>query len=596
MIAPAIFLLLLEAVLATAGFGYDTRFFVPAEQEGLLTTNLHFGRHYQQEALTEPNPCLLPVEKRADAIRIFVLGESAAMGTPDPSFGFVRILELMLENQYPERRIELVNAAMRGINSHVLKPIARECARLSPDLFVIYMGNNELNGLYAPKTPAAFLGRHPGLIPGFHFIKQTHTGQLLRRLLGAGSGAAQKGKKNVTAEFFREHRTARDDPSREYVYRNFRKNLEQIVAHALDTGAAVVLSNVAVNLRDCPPLGCLHRSDLTAEEKERWTRMYGRGVACEERGDWDEAMEWYGRAAGLDGHYAELHFRLARCHLAAEQLDAAGWHYRVARDWDALQFRADSRLNKIISEVATAHTGEAVRLVDARSAMAAEELCPTGIPGAEFFYEHVHLRFDGDYAVARALLPAIVEALRRRGISPCETAKVPTRCACAKQLAFTDWDEVNTAAAMLQLTAKPPFTEQLGHAERQSQGQEAVDAVMDRVDEAFVNGVIESYEQAIAARPDDWHLRFNLGAFLHQLGRSGQAAVHLQRVVRRLPHVPAFRALLGYALAKSGQLDAAIHQFREALERDPRYGEAAKGLAWATEQRERFGPSRVAGR
>ena len=289
----------------------------------------------------------------------------------------------------------------------------------------------------------------------------------------------------------------------------------------------------------------------------------------------------YERAAALDDQYADLHFRLARCHLGAGMIEEARRDYATARDWDALQLRADSQLNRIIRNAAAELAPEGVYLVETDMAMAASDRCPTGIPGAEFFYEHVHLRFDGDFETAKALLPAVIEGLRRRGLSPSESARVPSREECAQRLAFTEWDEVNTAAGMLHLTANAPFTEQLEHDRRQAEAQKAVSDVMDRVDEEFVNRVILAYEQAITSYPDDWTLRFNLGTFLHQLGRFSEAAGHLHHVVRTLPHVPAFRTLLGYALGKSGQVDPAIQQFREALKRDARYQEARKGLTWA---------------
>jgi hypothetical protein len=214
-VGPAVFLGLVEGILFVCGVGYSTSFFVKSEQRGVLTTNVHFGWHYQQETLTEPEPCLVPVDKPKGTIRIFILGESAAMGTPDPSFGFARILEVMLQSAFPNERFEVINAAMRGINSHVIVPIVRECAGLAPDLFVIYMGNNELNGLYGPKTPVTFFGKHPALIPAFHRLKQTRTVQLLRRVLKANPEAARTKRKPPTAEFFREHRTALDDPERD---------------------------------------------------------------------------------------------------------------------------------------------------------------------------------------------------------------------------------------------------------------------------------------------------------------------------------------------------------------------------------------------
>ncbi len=70
--------------------------------------------------------------------------------------------------------------------------------------------------------------------------------------------AKRRPQKPPTAQFFQEQRTALDDPERASVYPNFRRNLEQVCRSGLEAGAAVVLSTVAVNLRDCPPLGSLH--------------------------------------------------------------------------------------------------------------------------------------------------------------------------------------------------------------------------------------------------------------------------------------------------------------------------------------------------
>lgn len=50
---------------------------------------------------------------------MFVLGESAAEGDPDPAFSFARILQVMLRERYPGVRIEVINVAFTAFNSHV---------------------------------------------------------------------------------------------------------------------------------------------------------------------------------------------------------------------------------------------------------------------------------------------------------------------------------------------------------------------------------------------------------------------------------------------------------------------------------------------
>jgi hypothetical protein len=473
LVSAGVFLFLLEGGLRLLGIGYPTTFFIPSEQEGVLTTNLYFGWHYQQETLTTPQPCLLPVVKQPDTIRVFVLGESAAMGTPDPSFGFIRILEVMLRQYFPDRHLEVINAAMRGINSHVVVDISRECSALEPDLIVIYVGNNEACGLYAPTTRTAFLGRHPAWIPVIQGIKQARIGQLIRRTFGDRPDVSGVSRQVQAPAFFAKHLTEPDGPERAVVYRNFHDNLRRICAYGLQSGASVVLSTVATNLRDFPPLGSLHDPKLTdLLRTKQWETLYHRGVESEDRGDIAEALAGYRKAVDIDDHYAELHFRLARCYLATGDRDAAKRHFLQARDRDALQFCADSGLNDVVRQVATEYDGRRISLINAEKAMALSERCPDGILGAEFFSEHVHFRFDGDYEMARALLPAVVQALERdRGLTPSASAQVPTREQCARALAFTRWDEVNTAAAMAELTSKPPFTRQFDHAVRQARAE-----------------------------------------------------------------------------------------------------------------------------
>jgi hypothetical protein len=80
----------------------------------------------------KPHPFRFDATKKPDAIRIFILGESAALGTPEPAFGFGRALERILKHRYPERSIEMINLAMRGINSHMIHVIARECVEYDP--------------------------------------------------------------------------------------------------------------------------------------------------------------------------------------------------------------------------------------------------------------------------------------------------------------------------------------------------------------------------------------------------------------------------------------------------------------------------------
>src|SRR5262249_39689837 len=132
------------------------------------------------------------------------------------------------------------------------------------------------------------------------------------------------------------------------VYDNFRANLSDMVAVIRQTAVPALLCSLAVNQLDFPPLASLHRRDLTPAQLTEWENHFRDGTAAEALTQVEQALDHYQNAARLDDHYAELHYRLARCAAVAGDQEAARRHFGLARDWDALQFRGDSRLNEIV--------------------------------------------------------------------------------------------------------------------------------------------------------------------------------------------------------------------------------------------------------
>jgi tetratricopeptide (TPR) repeat protein len=576
--APVVFLAIVELVLILFGFGYPTSFFIPGKDPSTLTPNDWFVWFYHRTPPGSPHPCIVQIEKPADTVRIFVLGESAAMGTPDPAFGVSRILETMLQRQYPGKTVEVINTAVRGINSFLIVDIARECAALSPDAFVVYMGNNEICGLYGPES---FLSRHPWMIEPLHQIRRTRISQLISLTIQGHPSRQTSKDKTQTAGYFRQHRMAFDDPRRQVVWDNFESNLQTICRIGRQAGAAVLVSTVASNLEDCPPLGSLHRQDLTAERLSLWEGLVRQGGECETRKDYPAAIESYRSALAIDDHYAELQFRMARSLRAVGKLDQARQTFELARDWDALQFRADSKINSILRQAAA---DPGVSRIDAETLLSAGEHCKDGILGGEIFSDHVHFKFDGDYELAKVLAPAVMETMKtQRDWSVDPSATWPTRADCARRLAFTAWDEINTAGGMAKATALLPFTDQLDHPLLQSRIDRAVAEGMAKVNGPFVDRVLADYRSAIAAYPQDWMIRYNLATLLYQLQMYPDAAELMIPIAEAFPKTYQYRVCLGYALGQSGRKDLAAAQFRLALKYDSRFKPAKDALLWAIE-------------
>src|SRR5580658_7666428 len=162
VLLPLLILGTLEGALRLFGYGYPTSFFLPATINGqdFYVSNDRFGCRFFPPALARtPVPVRMAAQKPAHTYRIFVFGESAALGDPDPTFGAWRYLQVLLRERFPGTDFEVVCVAMTAINSHAILPIARDCARHEGDLWILYIGNNEMVGpfgaasVFGPKTP-----------------------------------------------------------------------------------------------------------------------------------------------------------------------------------------------------------------------------------------------------------------------------------------------------------------------------------------------------------------------------------------------------------------------------------------------------------
>ena len=156
VIAPVALLVACELGLRAAGHGHSTRPFLKREHDGQLVhvRNREYLKSFLSwtipESMWEDVELTVVEPKPDDCYRVFVFGGSTPEGWPTPSFSFSRYLAAMLRAQYPHARFEVYNTAFRAINSHVMRVQAKACAKFEPDLFVVYLGNNEVQGPFGP--------------------------------------------------------------------------------------------------------------------------------------------------------------------------------------------------------------------------------------------------------------------------------------------------------------------------------------------------------------------------------------------------------------------------------------------------------------
>ena len=510
----------LEAGLRLTKTGFDTALLVPCTLQGQPAScyNLFFpAPFFPPGMIKSPQVYAIPKNKSPQTYRIFVLGESAAMGDPDPAYGFSRYLEVMLRERYPEKHFEVVNTGSVAINSHVLLPIAKGLAEQKPDLFIIYSGNNEVVGPYGPGTALTSSGMWMPFIRSSIYYHETRIGQLLTKL---GSPKREWGG----MEMFLDKQVPASSPLMPRVYANYEQNLRDTITAARQAGARVIVSTVGTNLRDCAPFGSMHRTGLSAADLQRWTTLVEEASQAEQSAQYAEALDAYQQAAKIDDQYAELEFRIARMLQKLGKVDPARDHFSRARDLDTLRFRADSRINEINRSVARSAGAELVDTDDLFAKASGDD-----VTGSDLIYEHVHMTPAGNYLLARAMFAQIASKFDR----PVPVNDIPSEAQCEQWLAFTPHDRMRLAREMYGRLQRPPFTTQLNHAEQLLKlSNQAELADPDPRETAA------EYLWAIRQQPGDRVLHYNFGLFLFNFNPN--AAAEQLRLSRPWDDFPVF--------------------------------------------------------
>lgn len=571
LLLPFALMVLIEVGLRIGGCGFDPHFFKPIKINGenYLVQNDSFSfRFFPPDNARNPGVLRMKAVKPPGTFRIFIFGESAAMGDPEPAYGPARYMETQLRARFPDTTFEVVNVAFTAINSHVILPIARECARHDGDLWIIYMGNNEMVG---PFGAATVFGRRSPSVPYVRFVtavQATRVGQLTvalgRKLHSDGDEYSSWGGMRM----FLHHQIAPGSPLKNKVYLNFEKNLDDIVSAGLDSGAKVLLNTVAVNLRDCPPFASLQNTNLSPADRLRFEQLYTNATQAVITGDLAGAEQFYAQAARLDGTVADLQYRWGQCLLAQTNFSAAREHLQCACDDDASPFRTDSRLNDILRAEGEKTRDGRLILFDAVNALSASNA--DGLCGTETFYEHVHFDFEGGYRLGLAWAQQIEKMLPQ---IPGSRGFWLTQTECERNLGLSDWHRAAVWEYMAGRLLIAPFSNQPGNSNRVEALQAQARTARSRMTANEALSARENIQQQLYRRPDDFLLRENFALFLQAGGDLPSAITEYRGAHDLIPHdyLPYFR--LGRLFAAQRQWNEAETDLRVALKIHPALSE-----------------------
>jgi lysophospholipase L1-like esterase len=186
------------------------------------------------------------------------------------------------------------------------------------------------------------------------------------------------------------------------VVAHYEHNLRRMTSMARQAGVPLILLNPACQLRDCPPFKAEHRLGMTELQQQTWNQS------------WDEARANYARQPGravqllttalaIDPLHAGLHYDLASCYDSLGQYASARAEYLQAKELDVCPLRILESMNEIVLEVG--HDTN-TPVVDLRSLFG--RLSRHGIPGSDWFADHVHPTIPGYQRIADELAGELV--------------------------------------------------------------------------------------------------------------------------------------------------------------------------------------------
>ncbi len=414
-------IILAEMTLSLMDYNGPTRMFVKiANGDGTESYVTNFGAFRStfasnpvirvQNTYSAPPPQRFLVEKPAGTYRIAVMGGSAAMGFPhNDSASIPRFLEGILNTVCDGPRVEVINAGVSAISSFSVRERVDEVLDCDVDMLVVYCGNNEFYGAYAPGSAIALSSRRPLTLLQM-WLRRRRLSMAMGNLVAAVSPrpAAAELRKRLAAIMPQRTDIAYGDELYTRVRRSYEANLRDVVKRARRRGVVVVVCTVAVNLRSFPPMGSLHPPGAPADGPPAWKENSEAGDRALQSDDLQEAAARLRAAVEASPGHADTHYRYAQCLEALERYEEAAEHYTAAADRDTVRWRAGSDYAGAAATIARDMGDPGVLLADTAAQL--RRHAEHGIPGDGLFLEHVHLTETGSFLIAEEAARVIAEA------------------------------------------------------------------------------------------------------------------------------------------------------------------------------------------
>jgi tetratricopeptide (TPR) repeat protein len=491
---------------------------------------------------------LLP--KPADTVRIFLVGESAAKGYPQPrNLGMSSFLQAMLADAWPEKNVEVINLGTTAVASFPLVYQVRDALRYAPDLFIFYTGNNEFFGAYGTASINAAGSLPPWALRGLRAARGLALVQVLDSWLSRGADENQ----SLMEEMIGQTVILADSPLREAAVRNLAANLGTMLDEVRAAGVPAIVCTTASNESGLAPLGEDDVAGLDEKQQRELKRLMGEAAEAAEADDFPQAVNLLRQAVQIAPRHARVRFLLGQVLARGGQADPARTAFLAARDLDTMPWRPIS-----LTEQAIRNTALVRGAVFCDVAEIFRKESPDGATGWELLDDHVHLSLSGQARAARSMVGAMVNLAGPLQLGPDELGLVQEDEAYATALGTNRYDDYRVNHTLRVLFGVPFMKKSNASA------YDVFAELCREAEEEMSPGVLAAAREWQTLRPNAGGLRPLTGLVARVLLREGQTEEALDLYEIAAAQVPDYTAwhleYVYFALACREKIDGALDE------------------------------------
>ena len=391
----------------------------------------YFYANPTRPGYAEQTNFLMPKPK--GTVRIFLVGESAAKGYPQPrNLAVSSFLQAMLSDAWPEKKVEVINLGTTAVASFPLVYQVRDALKFSPDLFIFYTGNNEFFGAYGTASINA-----AGSLPlwALRWMRAAR-GLALVQVIDSWLYKGADENKSLMEEMIGQTVIPADSPLRKAAADNLAANLGTMLDDVRAAGVPAIVCTTASNESGLAPLGEDDVTGLDEKQQRELKRLMGEAADAADRDDFPRAVNLLRQAVQLAPRHARARFLLGQVLARAKQPELARVSFLEARDLDTMPWRPIS-----LTEQAIRNTALVKGAVFCDVAEIFRKGSPDGATGWELLDDHVHLSLSGQARAARSMVGAMVNLAGPLQLGPDQLALVQEDQAYADGLGTNRYDD-----------------------------------------------------------------------------------------------------------------------------------------------------------